>query len=124
MKSTILEPLIGVDAVRSKKVADRACRDEEVRVFEKGSGKLKHTFEGHFEEVTGLVLVPGQKVVSVAIDGTVRQWSLKPADLAQAIKEAEEEKSGMEKEEEEEEMPNLLTEEEEAELAELMENSD
>ena len=66
----------------------------------------------------------GQKVVSVAIDGTVRQWSLKPADLAQAIKEAEEEKSGMEKEKEEEEMPNLLTEEEEAELAELMENSD
>src|SRR5207302_1430844 len=26
-----------------------ACRDEEVRVWEKGSGKLYHTFTGHFE---------------------------------------------------------------------------
>jgi WD40 repeat protein len=100
------------------------CRDEEVRVWEKGTGKLHHTFSGHFEEVTGLLLLPGHLVVSVSIDGTVRQWSLKAPDLAKAIQEAEEERLGKIKEEEEPEMPNLLTEDEEAELAELMEGSE
>ncbi|KAF2660136.1 WD domain-containing protein [Lophiostoma macrostomum CBS 122681] len=101
-----------------------ACRDEEVRVWEKSTGKLHHTFSGHYEEVTGMLLLLGQKVVSVSIDGTVRQWSLKAPDLVKAIQEAEDEKMGKAKEEEEPEMPNLLTEEEEAELAELMEDSE
>ncbi|ORY01501.1 WD repeat protein [Clohesyomyces aquaticus] len=101
-----------------------ACRDEEVRCWDKSTGKLHHVFSGHFEEVTGLLLLPDQKVVSVSIDATIRQWSLKAPDLAQAIKEAEEEKLGNKEEEEEEEMPGLLTEEEERELAELMEDSE
>jgi WD40 repeat protein len=99
-----------------------ACRDEEVRVFDKGTGKLHHVFSGHFEEVTGLVLLPGQKVVSVSIDGTVRQWSLKAADLKKAVQEAEDESLGKEKEEPKKE--NVMTAEEEAELAELMGDSD
>lgn len=101
-----------------------ACRDEEIRVWEKGSGKLHHTFSGHFEEVTGLVLLPGQKLISVSIDGTVRQWSLKVQELAKAIKEAEEEQLGKAKEKEPETKEGLMTAEEEAELAELMEDSD
>ncbi|PSN60318.1 WD domain-containing protein [Corynespora cassiicola Philippines] len=101
-----------------------ACRDEEVRVWEKSSGKLHHVFTGHFEEVTGLVLLPSQKVVSVSIDATVRQWSLKATDLAQAIKEAEDEKQGKEKEKEPENKGSIMTAEEEAELAELMGDSD
>lgn len=101
-----------------------ACRDEEVRVWERGSGKLYHTFSGHFEEVTGLVLMPGQKVVSVSIDGTVRQWSLKAPDLAEAIKEAEDERLGKTKESEPEKNENVMTAEEEAELAALMEDSE
>jgi WD40 repeat protein len=101
-----------------------ACRDEEVRVWDKSSGKLHHVFVGHFEEVTGLVLLPGQKVVSVSIDATVRTWSLKAADLAQAIKEKEEEELGLTKEKEDEKKEGVLTEEEEAELAELMGDSD
>ena len=104
-----------------------ACRDEEVRVWEKGSGKLYHTFSGHYEEVTALALLPGQKVVSVSIDGTVRQWSLKAQDLKKAILEAEEERLGKKEEKEEEKKGggmSVLTEEEERELAELMEESD
>ncbi|KAF2261679.1 WD40 repeat-like protein [Lojkania enalia] len=103
-----------------------ACRDEQVRVWEKGSGKLYHVFEGHFEEVTGLLLLPGQKVVSVSIDATIRQWSLNAQDLVNAIKEAENEKLGKEKEKEKEleREGGMLTAEEEAELAELMEDSD
>ncbi|KAF2421179.1 WD40 repeat-like protein [Tothia fuscella] len=99
-----------------------ACRDEEVRVWERGSGKLFHTFSGHYEEVTGLLLL-ADLVVSVSIDGTVRQWSLKKADLVKAIEEAA--KPPLEEEEgEEEEKPkgSGMTEEEERELAELMES--
>ncbi|KAF2016489.1 WD domain-containing protein [Aaosphaeria arxii CBS 175.79] len=99
-----------------------ACRDEEVRVWEKSSGKLHHVFSGHFEEVTGLVLLPGQKVVSVGIDATVRQWSLKAADLAKAIQDAADEEAGKEKEEPKKE--SLMTEEEERELADLLEESE
>jgi len=101
-----------------------ACRDEEVRVWEKGSGKLHHVFEGHFDEVTALVLLEGQKVVSVSIDGSVRTWNLKPQELAKAIKEAEDERAGKVEEKVEEKKEGLLTAEEEEELAALMEDSD
>ncbi|KAI9882286.1 MAG: hypothetical protein M1823_005970, partial [Watsoniomyces obsoletus] len=70
-----------------------ACRDEEVRVWDKGTGDLKYILEGHFDEVTALTVVtrsvtPGttssstargkkEKVlVSVSLDGTIRQWPL------------------------------------------------
>jgi WD40 repeat protein len=101
-----------------------ACRDEEIRVWEKGSGKLHHTFTGHFEEVTALVLLSGQRLVSVSIDATVRQWSLKPQELAKAIEEAEDERLGKEKEKEPEQKEGMMTAEEEAELAELLDDSD
>ncbi|CAA9963935.1 WD repeat protein [Pyrenophora teres f. maculata] len=100
-----------------------ACRDEEVRVWERASGKLHHTFSGHFEEVTGLLLL-GQLIVSVSIDSTVRQWSLKPQELAKAVQEAEDERLGKEKDKEPEQTDGLMTAEEEAELAELLEDSD
>jgi len=79
---------------------------------------LHHTFSGHYEEVTGLVLV-GSTIVSVGIDATIRQWSLRPDELQQAVELA---KKPVE-DEKEEENPNaesMLTAEEEAELAELM----
>lgn len=96
------------------------CRDEEVRIWEKGSGRLFHTYSGHFEEVTGLCIVRDQ-VVSVSIDGTVRQWSLKREDLIRAREEGE-----VEKEHKNDQKPkeSMLTEEEERELAALMEDSD
>lgn len=77
---------------------------------------MHHTFSGHFEEVTGLVLV-GSTVVSVGIDATIRQWSLRPDELQRAVELAKKSPA------EEEDKPNgetMLTEEEERELAELM----
>ncbi|KAJ5481615.1 hypothetical protein N7475_000427 [Penicillium sp. IBT 31633x] len=93
-----------------------ACRDEEVRVWNRSTGALYHTFSGHFEEVTGLVLV-GSTVVSVGIDATIRQWSLRPDELQKAVELA---KKPTEEEKEEKPAESMLTAEEEAELAELM----
>jgi WD40 repeat protein len=100
-----------------------ACRDEEIRVWERASGRLHHTFSGHFEEVTGLVLM-GQRLISGSIDATVRQWSLKPQELAKAIEEAEKERLGQETEKEPVQKEGLMTLEEEEELAALLEDSD
>ncbi|KAF2146071.1 uncharacterized protein K452DRAFT_220152 [Aplosporella prunicola CBS 121167] len=103
-----------------------ACRDEEVRVWDKAEGKLFHTFSGHFEEVTGLVLLePQQLLVSVSIDATVRRWSLKGPDLKRAKEEAERAREGADAPEEKEgKKESLMTEDEERELAELMEDDD
>jgi WD40 repeat protein len=99
-----------------------ACRDEEVRLWERGSDKLFHTFSGHYEEVTGLVLI-GRTVVSVSIDGTIRRWSLKPEDLTKAKEETDAENSNQ-TETTEKISASMLTEEEERELAALAELMD
>lgn len=99
-----------------------ACRDEEIRLWDRASEKVFHTFSGHFEEVTGLLLLD-RKVISISIDATVRRWSLQREDIEQARQEAEAEKAGKSKPEEVTNTPNL-TEEEERELAELMDEDD
>ncbi|PGH12200.1 hypothetical protein AJ80_06820 [Polytolypa hystricis UAMH7299] len=99
-----------------------ACRDEEVRVWNRATGELYHTYSGHFEEVTGLLLLHNT-IVSISIDSTVRQWSLDPTKLQLAKAEAEAEAEGVEQEKEVDHgQEPLLTEEEERELAELMED--
>lgn len=107
-----------------------ACRDEGVRVWNASTGDLACVFDGHYEEVTGLALVPGadgqraNRVVSVSIDGTVRTWSLDAAEMQRVREEAERQKNGVEEQKEEEVKEGLLTAEEEAELAELMDSDD
>ena len=101
-----------------------ACRDEEVRVWNIATGKLEHVYTGHYEEVTGLC-VRGEKVVSVSIDGTIREWGIGKADIETAKKEAERIRlAGGNVEDEEATIKDtgesMLTEEEERELAELM----
>jgi len=101
-----------------------ACRDEEVRVWNRSTGVLHHTFSGHFEEVTGLCLI-GDVVVTVSIDATVRQWSLAPGEL----KKAREEVANPNVMEDEEEVAKkdsgpVLTAEEEKMLQEMMENEE
>ncbi|KAL7918631.1 WD40-repeat-containing domain protein [Trichoderma austrokoningii] len=103
-----------------------AGRDENVKVWDKSSGKLYCTLEGHYEEVTDLILLRDSrglpdKVCSVSIDGTIRTWPLKKADLDQVVKKIEESKKPVE-EEDKPEGGNMLTAEEEAELAELMDD--
>ncbi|KAI9807549.1 MAG: hypothetical protein M1825_005489 [Sarcosagium campestre] len=69
-----------------------ACRDEEVRVWERGSGNLYHVFSGHYEEVTSLCLARGPTLVSVSIDGTLRRWGLRGEQLRSARLAAKEER--------------------------------
>lgn len=82
------------------------------------TGKLHHSFSGHFEEVTG-ILILGTTVVSISIDATIRQWSLDPTQLEMA-------KAKAERASQEDEVigdglkESPLTEEEERELAGLM----
>ena len=101
-----------------------AGRDEDVKVWDRTTGKLFHVYEGHFDEVTGLTLVDNcTKVVSVSIDGTVRTWPLRRIELQKAREEKDRRARGLLKEAP---VPKtvLMTEEEEAELAELMDSDD
>ena len=115
------------DFVRDIVVAEQlglvvtACRDEEARVWDSSSGDLVCTYSGHYEEVTGLVLV-GNSVVSVSIDGTVRRWGLRKQDMVEyqeALKREAEAENG---DGDAKKGGDMLTAEEEAELAELMED--
>lgn len=107
-----------------------ACRDEGVRAWNASTGDLTCLFDGHYEEVTGLTLVPGtdgqraNRVVSVSIDGTVRTWSLDATEMQKIREEAERRENGVEEPEKEEVKESMLTAEEEAELAELMDSDD
>ena len=117
--------LVHGDYVRAVAVDERggwvlsAGRDEDLKIWHRASGKLHHTFSGHFDEITGMVLI-GQMVVTVSIDATIRRWSLKAEDLGKAVREAGEAEKGVEKEEEVEQKKGLITDDEERELAELM----
>ncbi|EHL02376.1 putative Uncharacterized WD repeat-containing protein [Glarea lozoyensis 74030] len=98
-----------------------AGRDEDVKVWDRATGKLWHTYDGHYEEVTELVLLDEKRVLSFSIDGTIRCWPLDKVSLEAARKEKEDQLEGKVKEDP---IPttskSLLTEDEEAELAELM----
>lgn len=103
-----------------------AGRDENVKVWDRSSGKLYCTLEGHYEEVTDLILLRNsrglpEKVCSVSIDGTIRTWPLSKGELDEVVKKIEESKKPVEQEAEPE-SGNMLTAEEEAELAELMDD--
>jgi len=102
-----------------------AGRNEDVKVWNRATGKLHLVYDGHYEEVTGLVLLEGEKkVVSVSIDGTVRVWGLTKSELEKAQKEKDEKAKGVLQAEKAQPKESLLTAEEEAELAELMDSDD
>ncbi|KAI0843282.1 WD40 repeat-like protein [Hypoxylon sp. FL0890] len=115
------------DHVRSVAVTDQwvitAGRDEDIRVWNRTSGKLYCTLEGHYDEVTDLVVLDGgRRVVSVSIDGTVRTWPLDQTELDKINKEKEDKAKGVEEETPAEPAKGLMTAEEEAELAALMDD--
>lgn len=118
------------DYVRAVAVTDKwaitAGRDENIKVWDRASGKLYATLEGHFEEITDLVMLhnaqgDATRVCSVSIDGTIRTWPLDQAGLDDVVRKIKEAETKPEKAEEKEE-ETLMTAEEEAELAELMED--
>ncbi|KAI2611508.1 WD40 repeat-like protein [Hypoxylon fragiforme] len=117
------------DHVRAVVVTDQwvitGGRDEDVKVWDRASGKLYCILEGHYDEVIDLVLLDGGKrVVSVSLDGTVRTWPLDRVGLDKIIKEREDIAKGVEKEVPIEPAKGLMSAEEEAELAALMEDDD
>ncbi|OTA94024.1 hypothetical protein M434DRAFT_395090 [Hypoxylon sp. CO27-5] len=117
------------DHVRAVAVTDQwvitAGRDEDIKVWDRTSGKLYSTLEGHYDEVTDLVVLDGgRRVVSVSIDGTVRTWPLERTELDKINKEKKNKVNGVEKETPTEPSKGLMTAEEEAELAALMEDDD
>ncbi|KAI1639385.1 WD40-repeat-containing domain protein [Biscogniauxia mediterranea] len=112
--------------VRAVAVTDQwvltAGRDEDIKVWDRSSGKLYCTLEGHYNEVTHLVILDGgSRAVSISIDGTIRTWPLQKVDLDKVNKEREDRAKGIEKAVPAEPTEGLMTAEEEAELAELME---
>ncbi|KAF2966471.1 hypothetical protein GQX73_g7113 [Xylaria multiplex] len=92
--------------VRTVAVTDQwiitAGRDEDVKVWDRTSGKLY--------------------LASVSIDGTVRKWPLHRGELDRINKERDEKANGTQEEEPAEPAESLMTAEEEAELAALMED--
>ena len=117
--------LLHGDYVRAVAVDERggwvvsAGRDEDVKIWDRASGMLHHTFSGHFEEITGMLLT-GQMAVTVSIDATIRQWSLKAEDLSSAVRRADKVKNGAEKEDKVAQKKQIITDDEERALAELM----
>lgn len=105
-----------------------AGRSEDIKVWDRGSGDLVHVFDGHFDEVSGLVMF-GQRCVSVGIDCTVRTWSLKTEDMQNAKRKQEVDQQRriagedvVDDKQKETVAEGGLTEEEEQELAELMQD--
>jgi WD40 repeat protein len=115
------------------------CRDEDVWVWDAGTGDVLGRFVGHADEVTDVLLLAGGHgsalgpVVSASLDGTVRRWEMR--DLVKVDGEGVKDgvKDGQQaplvEDEKTEERPERtaeggdvqLTEDEEAELAALME---
>lgn len=101
-----------------------AGRNEDIKVWYRSSGKLFCTLEGHFEEVTDLILLRNttgraENFCSVSIDHTIRTWPLSTKGLDEVVQKIEEAKKPN-KEAEENTGEGLLSAEEEAELTELM----
>ncbi|KAI1108440.1 WD40-repeat-containing domain protein [Nemania sp. NC0429] len=99
-----------------------AGRDEDIKIWDRASGKLYCVLEGHYNEVTDLlVLDGGRRVASVSIDGTARTWLLHRSELDKINKEREERANEVRDEASAEPDESLMTADEEAELAALME---
>jgi len=121
------------DHVRAVAVSEQwvvtAGRDEDLKVWDRTAGKLYCSLRGHYDEVTGLVVLRdgegrGRRLSSVSLDGTVRTWPLDKEGLDAAVKEQEEASKGKEDEEAKGDAGNGMTAEEEAELAALMDDDD
>ncbi|KAI0850191.1 WD40 repeat-like protein [Daldinia vernicosa] len=115
------------DHVRAVAMTDQwvitAGRDEDIKVWNRSSGTLYSILEGHYYEITDLVLLnAGKRIVSVSIDATVRTWPLGQAELDKINKERED--KGLKNETPEEPKKGLMTAEEEAELLALMEDDE
>lgn len=118
------------DHVRAVAVTDRwvitAGRDEDLKFWDRSSGKLHCSLEGHYDEITGIAIVRGspERLVSVSIDGTIRTWPLAAAALDALVQEQKDAAIRGVGIEQDGKADDLLTADEEAELAALMDDDD
>lgn len=119
------------DHVRAIAITDEfvitAGRDEDLKVWDKATLDLVCVLQGHYDEVTDLVVLEegnglGRRLVSVSIDGTVRNWPLDKAGLDAAVKEQAKPAADENDADQAKDSADMLTAEEEAELAELMDD--
>ena len=120
------------DYVRAVQVTDQwaitAGRNEDVKFWNRTSGKLHCTLEGHYEEITDLVLLRDSHglpsgLCSVSIDGTVRTWPLTLRGLTEVLEKMEDAKKPKDEDARlDNSKESALTAAEEAELAELMDD--
>jgi WD40 repeat protein len=119
------------DHVRAVALTDQwvvtAGRDEDLKLWDRASGKLAFVLIGHYDEITDLVVLQGRRprdtrICSVSIDGTVRTWPVTEEELKTLVAEQEELADKQVQEEVKHEAPDGLTAEEEAELADLMDD--
>lgn len=120
------------DHIRTVALTDQwvitAGRDEDLRFWDKSSGTLHCILQGHFDEVTDLVLLArghghNERLASVSIDGSVRTWPLDKAGLDAAVQEqARPVTTGDDHAQGNGDTTGMLTAEEEAELADLMDD--
>ncbi|KAG2235234.1 hypothetical protein INT48_004701 [Thamnidium elegans] len=97
--------------------------DDDIRVWDIGSGKLICTIEGHFDEV-GCLEISGTTLYSGSLDCSIRKWSLTTSAIKIYNETREAKLKRLEAERMEEQKKSDLTEEEERELAELMLSDD
>lgn len=103
-----------------------AGRDENVKFWDRTSGRLQCSLEGHFDEITALVVLGAghgeERVCSVSLDGTVRTWPTDAASLDEAEKAQKMPVTKLEEEGSKTGPSEMLTADEEAELAALMDD--
>ncbi|RKP35714.1 WD40-repeat-containing domain protein, partial [Dimargaris cristalligena] len=67
------------NVVKSLTVTDAhvitGCRDENIRIWSKATGKCLKVLVGHFDEITGLAVID-QTIYSTSLDGTLRKWQI------------------------------------------------
>lgn len=120
------------DHVRTVAVSDQwvitAGRDEDLKFWDRSTGKLSYSLEGHYDEVMDLVILKSpnrrqDRLCSVSIDGTVRTWPLEKDGLDVIAKEQEESRTEkVEEDKADATQESLMTADEEAELAALMDD--
>ncbi|CAF4847617.1 unnamed protein product [Rotaria socialis] len=79
LKSACIQTLVHSDYVTSILPFDyilfTGSRDGNIRVFDWSSGKLVRIIEGHYDSVTGLLVI-NNELISSSLDGTIRSWPI------------------------------------------------
>ena len=72
-------PVIGLCFSRDNKMLASIAEDNLILVWDTETGQVKHTFKGHTDKITGVVIDPSLRfVITSSMDKTIRFWDMKP----------------------------------------------